>query len=65
MSEFDTDYTREITCPYCGYVFSDSWEYGPGDLEWDEDIDCGRCEKTFHASKTVSIDYSTRKMEAA
>ena len=28
----NTEYTNEITCPICGYEFSDSWEY---------DLDCG------------------------
>ena len=61
--EYDTDYTREITCPYCGYVFSDSWEVNQVEMEWEEEIDCMRCGKEFLASKEVSITYSTQKIE--
>jgi len=60
-SEIDTEYTNEIMCPYCGYVFSDSWEIGRGN---DEDlglIECGRCDREFYAARNVSISYSTEK----
>ena len=32
MSEIKHKYTKEIVCPYCGYEFSDSWDYS-SDLE--------------------------------
>ncbi len=39
----------EITCPYCGNEFMDSWEYIPkndgNEASWDQECDCG---KTFH-----------------
>jgi transcription elongation factor Elf1 len=62
--EIDTEYTRNITCPYCGKEMSDSWEVNAGEPEFDnEELDCGRCEKTFIASRDCSITYSTRKKE--
>jgi transcription elongation factor Elf1 len=61
-TEFDTLDTREITCPYCGYVFGDSWEVNQGEMEWEEDIDCGRCGKTFLAFKQVTVTYSTQTL---
>lgn len=62
--EIETDYTREITCPYCGHVFSDSWEVNQsGGMEWDAEVDCGECDETFIASRNVSVTYSTRKRD--
>lgn len=56
------EYTAEIVCPYCGYVFSDSWEVDSGEEDMGE-IDCGRCEQAMIAYRNVSVTYSTRKME--
>ena len=65
MPEIDTDYTRNITCPYCGKQMSDSWEVCQGEMEFDcEEIECGRCEKTFLASRDCSITYTTKKIDA-
>ena len=49
------EYTEEIVCPYCGYKYSDSWEY---DNEGGE-LECYECGKTFNYSKDVSVSYST------
>ena len=53
----NTDYTQEITCPYCGYVFSDSWECSDGENM------CGDCEKLFEVTRVVTIDYCTEKID--
>lgn len=45
---------REITCPICGYEFSDSWEYGS---DYGED-ECGGCGATFEWSREVEVSYS-------
>lgn len=52
----DTDYTRNITCPYCGHVVDDSWE-------WDDcgEEECSDCENVFFYQRHVVIDYSTSK----
>lgn len=47
---------NEITCPYCGYEFSDSWEYRQ---ECDEE-ECCECGKKFHWSRNVSVDYTSK-----
>ncbi len=62
MSDNDTepvncDHTRLITCPHCGYMEKDSWEFG-GD---DGPAECPRCEKRFHVAVHISVTYSTRK----
>lgn len=58
---FETDYTDEITCPYCGYEEGDSWEYG--DLESTGRVSCGSCGKEFWATRNVAITYSTEKVD--
>ena len=50
---------NEIKCPYCDYLFSDSWEYNTEDMEWSDIIKCPTCSKKFCATKCVSIEYHT------
>jgi hypothetical protein len=57
--EIDCSYTDEIVCPYCGTMFSDSWEYKEGI------IDCVDCDKKFSLSVNYSVDYSTSKVPCA
>ena len=45
---------NEITCPICGYEFSDSWEY---DLDRGEDT-CEGCGATLQWSREVEVSYS-------
>lgn len=45
----------EITCPICGYEFSDSWEYG-SDCGEDE---CGGCGATLEWNREVEVSYAT------
>ena len=63
----NTEYTNEIVCPFCGYEFCDSWEYGDG---FNEDlglieylglIECKSCEKKFYATKHISVTYCSEK----
>lgn len=60
---FDCDYTRDIVCPYCGYRHPDSHE-----ISWNEEgcgeTECGRCDKSFHWSCSVSVSYCTETKEA-
>ena len=44
----------EITCPICGYEFSDSWEY---DSDYGE-IKCEGCGATLEWSREVEVSYS-------
>ncbi len=60
MNEIERHNEREITCPYCGYEFSDSWEYG---MEHDGDTDeeeCPECDKKFYITMNVEVGYSTK-----
>jgi transcription elongation factor Elf1 len=62
--ERDTDYEGEITCPYCGYEFSDSWEFITGNNDEDlGEIVCHECDKTFTCSASYSVSFSTQKID--
>ena len=58
----DHEFTREIVCPYCGYIHSESHEFGSGGEEDGED-ECGRCEMKFNWSRVISVSYSTSKIK--
>lgn len=60
--EYDTEFTCYITCPHCGYEDYDSWEFEGDDGEEIEQ-ECGSCEKEFYATRSITVDYSTRKKE--
>lgn len=56
MSErAETFQEEEITCPYCGYIHSDSWEAG----ESSDNDECEGCGKKFTWEKNVEISYTT------
>ena len=57
--EFDTEFRDDIVCPYCGYEFTDSWEYN--DTQDEQKVDCHDCGKEFLLYMHVTIDYSTYK----
>lgn len=54
--------TNEIVCPYCGYKFSDSWDYSSDDdvVECLND-DCGKQFKYYR--ENLGCAYSTSKIE--
>jgi len=55
-TEIDHDYTREIVCPWCGYVYSDSYEYSEG-----EGQECEHCGQNFDMYRHIDITYCTYK----
>ena len=59
--ELDHSSTQEIVCPYCGYVFSDSWE----ELEYANSgiLECPDCGKHFNCEKYVDVTYTTSRMK--
>lgn len=58
ITEDDCFHTKDVVCPWCGYVHQESYEF-PGDGE-DECEDCG---KRFRYSRTVSVTYTTKRVE--
>ena len=56
---FDHEFTNEIVCPYCGYEFTDSWEFN--DTRDEQHVECCECGKEFLLYVNISVDYTTRK----
>lgn len=49
----------EATCPWCGYVLTDSWELS----DEEESIECPNCYLSFSCTRNIDIDYTTRQLE--
>lgn len=50
-------YTKEVVCPYCGYEFSDSWEFN----DQEDSVYCGECDNEFVALREIEVSYCTYK----
>jgi protein-arginine kinase activator protein McsA len=48
-----------ITCPACGYEYTDSWEFD----EDDDEVICQSCEATFALIINREVTYSTRRIK--
>jgi len=59
MQTWETDFTDEITCPYCGYEYEQSFEFG----DYDDEVLCESCNKTFSMARYERVSYSTEKTE--
>lgn len=59
IKEFDTRYTKNAVCPYCGCIINDSWEL-IGDSG---EINCDKCEKSFFYERYIEVTYNTMKIE--
>jgi len=52
------EFTQEIVCPYCGYMYGDSWEFeDDGGV-----LECSYCGKEFEYDRYVFVKYSTKKI---
>ena len=51
--------TDEITCPWCGREFGDSWEYGDSD----DSCECPECGKLFEYARETVATYTSRRRE--
>jgi len=51
----------EITCPYCAYEFSDSWECADED---GENHDCPRCDNVFKVTAVKSLTFDCERIDA-
>ena len=58
MTEINHDYTSRIVCPYCGHIHSECYEYAD-----DGKTECDACEMTFHFTRHVIVNYSTKKVK--
>lgn len=60
MEDIDYKNTDEIVCPYCGYEFSDSWEF---DMNHNSTkIKCAECNKEFECEAETTIKYASAKL---
>ena len=57
MNEIDHEFTDTVVCPYCGYKFSDCFEWSDDGRE-----ECEECYKEFTFDRNVTIDYSTSRI---
>ena len=60
----NTRYTREIVCPYCGHVETDSWEIAASGEDGDVGThECKGCNQsyTYKYSINVEVIYCTSK----
>jgi len=60
MDNIRHKYTNNVTCPYCGYEYINSWDLQPGEEDLGL-IECNNCYKHFYASRNINIDYSTEQ----
>lgn len=51
---------EDITCPYCGYEYQDSWEIA--EFHQDEEILCHDCKKPFYFQKVIVTSYRSCKV---
>lgn len=58
--EFDTDYTDDPVCPYCGEEQTDSGELFTDNNESAETW-CQHCEKEIVITQHISVHYCTYK----
>lgn len=58
-NEIDCESTPEIVCPYCGYEFYDSWEYGGDQSEELGLIACDNCGKEFYVTRYIHVTYDS------
>jgi hypothetical protein len=60
----DTEHRDKPICPHCGYEETDAWEMDFGGLEGCEEFECGMCSEPFFCTKSVTISYSTKPINA-
>lgn len=56
--ENEQSHKEEITCPWCGYEDSDSWEFGG---EYDDEYECPECGKKFILEVYTEITYTSKR----
>jgi len=57
--EIDYEYVSEITCPYCGYKNTDSWEMpDESDNEY-----CDNCGSEYSYCREVTVEYCSQKIK--
>ena len=61
-SEFNTQFNKDLICPYCGHKnLSDCEDYGDQDEEMEHD--CSKCESTFIYITDYNITFCTARRD--
>jgi transposase len=53
--EYNTFYSSEIVCPYCGYTHNNSYEL----IEDEGILECENCGREFEYERNIEITYNT------
>lgn len=59
----DTEYTSNVICPYCGEEHEPDGEDSSFYTEDLHQFDCYNCSNSFNLETSISISYTTSKME--
>lgn len=59
MESYEYHNTDEVTCPYCGYEDTDSWELD----DQEDERDCPMCGGVFGYSREVTVSYYSEKVK--
>lgn len=62
---YDTAFTDEIVCPWCGHEHDDLTDFYPREGELSAENECEGCGKPFRYTMDVSISWTTQKLTAA
>jgi hypothetical protein len=57
--EEDLKIKEEVTCPYCGYELSDSWEMD----DYDDEVYCDGCKSFYSYERHTEVTYWSRPVE--
>lgn len=64
VPEFDTEWTDDPTCPYCGYKIKCVSDYDGGFYSEDEfEFECPSCCKPVRSQAYISFSYTTSKID--
>lgn len=60
MSKFDTEYTLEPICPFCGTEVHDAWELFDLGIGYnDPEVECDNCSGEFTITREIEVAYYT------
>lgn len=60
MTIIEKLYEDEITCPYCSYEYSESYDFGMENNNDTTILECPNCENKFLAEIDITVSYSTK-----
>ena len=55
---------KPVTCPWCGYLDHDAELEAFSFSDVTVEMECGRCEKRFKATRDVSVTFTTERIDS-